>query len=135
MFVRTMYIMVTLAVALSVTSMAYAAPPSPFTGHWKGIDVFDGSNIRLTIAGGGVAPFHITWTESYFSFCEGKAGIMKGTGALSPDDANLLVANLHLQCFTVEKSFSFQEFFRYDANTGIITAEGPNAPQTWSRAH
>jgi len=134
-FVHTMYIMVILAIAFSITSVAYAAAPSPFVGAWKGVDVVDGSDIRLAIAGGGASPFHITWTESYFSFCEGKAGIMKGTGFLSSDDPNLLVADLQIRCFTMDKSFSFEEFFRYDANTDTITAEGLNTPQTWNRPH
>ena len=129
MFVRTMYIMVILAVALSMTTIAYAAPPSPFIGHWQAIDSDDESDIRLTIAGGGASPFHITWTESYFSFCEGKAGIVKGTGLLNPDDSNVLEANLHIKCFTTGASDNFQPVWIYDSGTDTIT-DGMN---TWYR--
>ena len=92
-----------------LSSAALAAPPSPFVGHWQTIDT-DGSDIRLTIAGRG--PYQVTWTESFFSFCNREAGIARGTAAISANP-NVLEGDLFLQCFTVEKS----TFFRLSGHT------------------
>lgn len=102
---------------------AYVGPDpeitqSPFVGHWDAIDV-DGSDIRLTIAGPPNGPFRITSTDSYISFCNGEAGIIRGTGLLNESDANLLEADLHLTCFTTGTALDFHLTFRYHpvANT------------------
>ena len=85
---------------------------SPFVGHWEAIDV-DGSDIRLTIAGPPDGPFQITSTDSYISFCDGEAGLIRGTGLLNEGDANLLEADLHLTCFTTGHTLDFHMTFRY----------------------
>ena len=85
----------TIAALLVFPFATFAAPPSPFVGQWQAIDV-DASDIRLTIGGPPNDPFRITWTESYISFCEGEAGIVRGTGLLNEADANLLEADLHV---------------------------------------
>ncbi len=120
MFVRAMYIMVILAVALSVTTVVYAAPPSPFIGNWQATDV-DGSNMTLSIAGRPSGPFQITWTDDYISFCDGEAGIVRGTGWLNEGDSNLLEADLHLECFTTGASLDFHVTFRYHPATNTLS--------------
>ena len=72
--VRAIIIVFILAIAFFIVEVAYSAAPSPFIGQWEAIDV-DGSDIRLTIAGPPQGPFQITWTENYFGFCGGEAGI------------------------------------------------------------
>ena len=74
-----MYSMVILAVVLSVSTVAYAGPPSPFVGKWEAVDV-DGSDMSLAIGGPATGPFQITWTDKYISYCNGEAGIIRGTG-------------------------------------------------------
>lgn len=101
---------------------------SPFVGHWEAIDV-DGSDIRLTIAGPPDGPFQITWTESYISFCDGEAGIVRGTGTLSESDPLLLEANLHVECFTTGESMDFQTSWTYDPGTDTISS----GVTTWHR--
>jgi hypothetical protein len=115
--------------------MAHAAPPSPFRGHWQGIDV-DGSDIRLTIAGPPNGPFRITWTESYLSFCDGGPGIVRGTGWLDEDDPNLLEAELSVRCFTTGDSRDFHVTWIYDAGTNTISSGFItwHRPQAGSRA-
>jgi hypothetical protein len=109
---------------VALPAVAHAAPPSPFTGHWQGVDV-DGSDIRLTIAGPPNGPFRITWTESYITFCGGGPGIVTGTAWLNEGDANLLDAELHVRCFTTGASGDFSALFEYrpDTNTLKITYE------------
>src|SRR3989337_2825067 len=99
MFAGTMYIMVILAVLFSMTTVVYAAPKSPFLGQWQAIDV-DGGDIRLSIGGKPSGPFKITWTESYFGFCGGEAGLARGTGWLDEGAPYVLEAGLPLACFT-----------------------------------
>jgi hypothetical protein len=115
-----MYIMVILAVALSVTSVAYAAPKSPFLGKWQATDV-DGSDMSLSIAGRSTGPFQITWTDKYISFCNGEAGILRGTGWLNGADPNLLEADVHLECFTTGDTLDFHVTFRYDPATNTLS--------------
>jgi hypothetical protein len=100
---------------------AYAASPSPFIGEWQAIDV-DGSDIRLTIAGRPSGPFEITWTESYISFCNREAGIVRGTGRLNESDPNLLEADLHVECFTTGASLDFHITWVYDPGTDTISS-------------
>jgi hypothetical protein len=120
MFVRTMYIMVISAVVLSVSTTVYAAPPSPFLGHWEAIDV-DGSEMTLNIAGRPEGPFQLTWTDDYISLCNGEAGIVRGTGWLNENDPNLLEADVHLECFTTEDSLDFHVTFRHHPGTNTLS--------------
>lgn len=101
---------------------------SPFVGHWQAIDV-DGSDIRLTIAGPPDGPFQITWTESYFSFCGGEAGIARGTGWLDDSDPHVLNANLRLRCFTTGDTLDFDVTWIYDPGTDTISS----GVTTWHR--
>jgi hypothetical protein len=120
MLVRTMYIMVVLVVVLSVSTVVYAAPPSPFVGHWEAIDV-DGSDMNLAIGGPPAGPFRITWTDDYISFCGGEAGIVRGTGWLNEGDSNLLEADVHLECFTTGDTLDFHVTFRYHPVTNTLS--------------
>lgn len=105
---------------LVIPAIAYAASPSVFNGHWQAIDV-DGSDIRLTIAGPPQGPFQITWTESYISFCGGKAGIVRGSGWLVESD--VLIANLTLVCFTTGDTIDFEIIWIYDPGTDTISSD------------
>ena len=120
MFTRTVNIMVILAVVLSVSTVAYAAPPSPFVGNWKATDV-DGSDMSLAIGGKPDGPFKITLTDKYISFCDGEAGIARGTGWLNENDPNLLEADLHLECFTTGAILDFHVTFRYHPVTNTLS--------------
>ncbi|HEX9618071.1 MAG TPA: hypothetical protein VGA03_11730, partial [Anaerolineales bacterium] len=116
-----------------VPTSALAASASPFVGHWQAIDV-DGSDIRLTIAGPPNGPFNITWTESSFGFCDGEAGIVRGTGWLREGDPYVLEADLHLKCFTTGTSLDFQVTWRYDPATDTIAYLEPDPViMTWHR--
>ncbi|MGW8226603.1 MAG: LamG domain-containing protein, partial [Anaerolineales bacterium] len=113
---------------LVIPKSTFAASTSPFIGHWQAIDV-DGSDIRLSIAGPPQGPFQITWTESYISFCDREAGIVRGTGWLNEGDSNLLEADLHLECFTTGASLDFQIAWVYDPGTDTIS----DGSLTWHR--
>jgi hypothetical protein len=95
--------------------------PFPFIGQWQAIDV-DGGDIRLSIGGKPSGPFRITWTESYFGFCGGKAGIARGIGWLNPEVPYLLEANLHLTCFTTGDQVDFHLVWRYDPSMGWLAS-------------
>jgi hypothetical protein len=118
-------ILVILAIALPVTQVAYAVSSSPFVGHWQATDI-DGSDIRLSIGGPPSGPFQITWTESYISFCNGEAGIVRGTGQLDESDPNRLEADLQLECFTLEASQDFHFSWRYHPLTGTLSSRHEN---------
>ncbi|HEX6033802.1 MAG TPA: hypothetical protein VFY83_05175 [Anaerolineales bacterium] len=120
MFATILSIFVILAIAFSVTTVVYAAPKSPFIGKWEAIDV-DGSDMHLTIAGRPTGPFHITWTDKYISFCNGEAGIIRGTGWLNQGDPNLLEADVHLECFTTGDTLDFHVTFRYHPATNTLS--------------
>lgn len=108
---------------------ASTAPPSPFVGDWLGVDAGDLSDIRLAIAGSPSGPFSITWTESFFGGCDGEAGIVRGTGSLSDDDPNILVGDLHFQCFTTGNAVDVVMEWRYDPVSNTISS----GDITWHR--
>ncbi len=132
-FANILSIFAILAIAFPVTSVASAASSSPFVGHWQATDV-DGSDIRLTIGGPPDGPFQITWTESYISFCNGEAGIIRGTGQFNASDPNLLEADLHLTCFTTGASLDFHFVWRYHPAANTLSSSYGNGVVTiWHR--
>lgn len=119
--------------AFAQAAQPSAPPVSPFIGNWQATDV-DGSKIRLTIAGIPVGPFQITWTESSFSFCDGQAGIILGTGMLTEDDPNILEADLRLECFTTGASRGFHFMWRFHPATNTLSSRDENGVVTiWFR--
>jgi hypothetical protein len=121
-------LVLTLLISMPTGGVA-AGPPSPFIGHWQAIDV-DGSDIRLAIAGPPEGPFQITWTESYISFCDGEAGIVRGTGFLNAEDPNLLEGDLVVECLISGQSLEFHQTFRYHANADTLSTSYDGATMT-----
>lgn len=132
MLANILSIFVVLAMAFPVSSVVHAAS-SPFVGHWTAIDV-DGSDIRLTIAGRADGPFQITWTENYLSFCNGEAGIVRGTGWLMEGNSKALEADLHVECFTSDAEMDLHMIWRYHALTNTLSSRYDNGVVTiWKR--
>ncbi len=122
MFLNILSIVVVLAMAFPATTVVSAASGSPFLGQWQATDV-DGSDMRMAIAGRPSGPFQITWTDNYFSRCNGEAGIIRGTAWLDENDPNLLDADLELECFTTDDTLSFQVTFRYHPVTNTLSVK------------
>jgi hypothetical protein len=120
MFANILSIVVILAMAFPVTTVAYAAAKSPFAGKWEAVDV-DGSDMNLAIGGPPAGPFQITWTDDYISYCGGEAGIVRGTGWLNEGDPNLLEADVHLECFRTGDTLDFHVTFRYHPTTNTLS--------------
>lgn len=131
MFTRILYSMIVLAMVLSVSTVVYAAA-NPFVGKWEAIDV-DGSDIRLVIAGPPNGPFQVTWTESYISFCNGEAGIVRGTAWLNEMYPNLLEADLYVECFTTGNATEFHLTFRYHPATNTLSSLFNAVVTIWHR--
>jgi hypothetical protein len=112
---------------MASASLAQAGPGNPFSGQWVAVDSFDGSDIRLTIAGNPAGPLRITWTENYFSICDGEPGIGRGTGNLGA--ANELYAEIHFRCFTTGFTLDHTATFVYDPVTDTLT----DGVDTWYR--
>lgn len=109
------------------------AVKSPFIGKWEAIDI-DGSDLRLTIEGADQGSYEITWTESYISFCGGEAGRGQGTGWLDENDPNILMADIHLECFTTGTALDFRHTWRYYPASDTIAFVNPDtATITWHR--
>ena len=123
------YLLAAAALALSAFT---PAPRSPFVGHWQAVDPADDSHMRLTIGGPRSGPFNITWTESYFSFCQGQPGIVRGTGWLG-DDPHVLEADLRIQCFTTGGSLDFHYTWTYLAERNLLLSEDGPFFTLWHR--
>ena len=122
----------TMAMTRSPTAIAQAG--SPFVGDWRAIDRSDGSDIRVSIGGPPAGPFRITWTESSFGGCERKAGLVQGTGSLHPDDPYVLQADLHFECFTVEREADFQMTWVYHPDLDALLSQDEEGYVTiWTR--
>ena len=116
------------------TASATALARSPFVGVWRAIDFGDGSLMRATILGPAGGPFLITWTESYFSFCDGRAGLATGKGRLSPDDPQVLEADLHLKCFRTGDEVSWHQIWQYRPTyDDLVSQETPGVETIWKR--
>jgi hypothetical protein len=99
----------TICALLALPSVVHAAP-ADFTGHWLGVDV-DESNVRITITGPTFGPFDITWTDSYWSYCDGGPGIIRGTGTLT--SPFLMDADLVVDCLATGESESLHVTFEH----------------------
>ena len=65
------------------TAVDWYVHPS-YTGLWRAVDVYDDSNMQMTISGFGNHLYQLTWTDDYWSICGGRGGIGLGTGSLNP---------------------------------------------------
>lgn len=114
-------------VSMLTFSVVSASPADPFTGHWYAVDSFDGSDIRLTIAGGGAGSYRITWTENYFTLCAGEPGIGRGSG--TSVSATELDVEIQFTCFTTGTTLDQVFTFTYNPVTNTLT----DGTDTWSR--
>jgi hypothetical protein len=112
-------IAVTIALCLLTISAASAAPKSPFKGLWRAIDL-DDSNIQLSIAGGGRGIYQLTWTDDYWSVCDGLPGIGRGVGQLDSGDPNLLHTDIVIRCTSQHESIERQFDAVYHADTDTL---------------
>ena len=122
-------VLIIVIVSLLTTSLSYAGTGSPFIGDWYATDM-DGSDIRLVIAGNPNGLFHITSTDSYISFCNGEAGIIRGTGLQNPENNFVLEANLKVICFTTGDTLELETSFFYDYTHDTFSGMSV----TWYRA-
>jgi hypothetical protein len=133
-FVRSFYILFILGVTFAFTGVSYAYARVPFLGHWYAVDS-DGSNMRLNIGGPPDGPFNITWVDDYMSYCDGEAGIIRGTGYINELNVNLLEADLIAECFTTGDSLPFHMTFRYHPITLTLSSQYENGRMIiWRRA-
>lgn len=116
-----------------IVSTASAASKSPFKGRWSAVDV-DGSNIRMTIAGGGRGVYRVIWVDDYWSICDGDPGSGRGTGTIDSANPNLMTVSLDIYC---AGSFAgtFPMTFEYISGTDMIINPLPGSAGTvyWDR--
>jgi hypothetical protein len=121
-------------VAFSVTGSALAAGHRTFVGIWRAIDIFDGSVIRTTIAGPARGPFLITWTESFFSFCDGKPGLATGIGRLNQDNPYILEASIRLKCLRSRETVQWHQVWEYRPDYDVLASQSDYGVETvWTR--
>ena len=127
---RRMYQIAIAIIVLSLLSIsaASAAPRSPFKGLWRAIDQ-DGSNIQLSIAGGGRGIFRLTWTDDYWSICGGNPGIGRGVGSLYSVFPNILHTDCVIRCTSLQEDHVYYFDAVYYAGTDTMTFQDV----TWSR--
>jgi hypothetical protein len=113
-------IVLIIALTLITISTASAAPKSPFKGVWRAVDL-DGSNIQLSIAGGGQGIFHLIWTDDYWGICEGDPGLGKGVGELDENDPYILHTDWIIKCTSRHESYPYQFDAEYDPITDKLT--------------
>lgn len=121
--IRLLATMLVMALALSLMGAAAPRAASPFVGIWRAVDNVDGSLMRVTIVGPARGPFAITWTESYFSFCEGRAGLGTGIGRLDPADPNVLRAHMRLRCLRTGDKVEWDQEWQYRPAYDVLASQ------------
>ena len=128
---------VTCAFALAVMPLAatgFAYEASPYVGVWRAIDQVDGSLMRAAIWGPVMGRFFVTWTESYFTLCDGRDGLAVGTGKLNPENPNILRAHMRLRCFRTGESVEWDQQWEYRPDYDVLASRGDFKVETiWSR--
>ncbi len=102
-----------------------------FLGIWEGIDPDDGSAQQILIRGGENGVFNLLWYETFWSVCDGRRGILKGTGELAPDGKDILVVDIVISCFdpdadVVEETLTFELVGK---DMVLVTAGNPEVLQ------
>ena len=122
------------ALGLSLIAAANLSARSPFVGLWRAIDQLDDSLIRVTILGPVNGRFSVTWTESYFTFCESRYGLATGVGRLSPENPNILEAEMRLRCFGTGETVRWPQVWEYRAAYHVLASQGDYGVETiWTR--
>ena len=124
------------ALALVLSSFAltgFIARPSPFVGIWRAIDQGDGSLMRAAIWGPVMGRFFVTWTESYFTFCEGRDGLAVGTGRLDPQNPNILEMEMRLGCFRTGESVRWHQVWQYRPTYDDLVSKDSGVETIWKR--
>jgi hypothetical protein len=110
--------------ALMAVLPAAASSRNPFRGHWKGVDAFDGSNIRLQIveqskSGGQVFDLR-AHDDRTGSWC-GEDAEMTGIAAHAAED--VLTASMIWWCLPAGSSvlYFLPDTLTYDPTTDTIT--------------
>jgi len=88
-----------------------------YTGHWRAVDSYDQSNMQLTISGGDNDQYQLTWTDDYWSTCDGSPGIGRGTGI--PNSGGFLRVNWVIKCHGVV-TWQGQIDYVMDIGTGTL---------------
>ena len=98
-------LVLTLSIVFTSLVSAYALEGKTyFIGLWQGVDPLDGSENLISITLNKDGTFNIIGSESYWTFCDGGRGIVKGTGHLiyqgTLDHLGILEADETLTCFS-----------------------------------
>lgn len=131
---RILTLTLALILAFSLTGSASAAGSRSFIGIWRAIDIYDESLIQVTIAGPARGPFQITWKETFFSFCDGRAGFTSGIGWLDPDEPFTLEADMRLTCLRTGNTREWHQVWQYRSTFDVLTSQGDYGVETiWTR--
>ena len=116
---RLMAVVVIVTLLFLSIAAASASDNSPLIGHWRAVDL-DGSNIQLSIAGGGRGVFQLTFVDDYWSICDGLPGIGRGLGSLDVADPNILHTQMVFQYTSQHESHEYQFKAIYYPSTDTI---------------
>ena len=97
-----------------------------FLGLWQGIDPVDGSSQTVEISRGADGGFELLWAESYWTVCDGRRAVLRGTGESAAGDRSTLVFEMEITCFDPE-SVPVRDTIRFrivGQNMLLATAEG-----------
>jgi hypothetical protein len=123
--------------ALVAVPAAQAAPSSPFTGSWVGIDPVDGSTQHLYIQGGTTV--QILYVDEFGSVCERMGAptdvftaVLTGTVSGDELDAWFKAAGCGPVVVLTAASFFSWTFF-YNSSTDTLWGAINDGPTTWHR--
>jgi hypothetical protein len=123
--------MLLLAVTVSAVS---ARRGSPWVGRWQTMDYLSDdtstNTLNITLRGSG-PDYQLVWRETYFSLCDGRPGIGRGTAV---EDGAVLHASMIFYCTGKPEPVIYIDF-TYNANdtlTTVLYIPGPY-PQIWNR--
>jgi hypothetical protein len=126
----TVSVIFILGTVLQPTTSVAAKGISPFDGIWHATDYGDESLMQVTILGPIKGPFLVTWTESYFTFCNGQAGLATGKGKLNPNDPNILEADMRLICFRTGSTVEWHQVWTYKPAYGVLASQDSYGVET-----
>jgi hypothetical protein len=111
-----------------------SSPQASFVGEWQATDSYDGSAMRLTIAGDTAGGYLLMWDDEYWSLCEGSA-IVGTTGSMDASDPNILHTYWVVECAVPGQVGEFAADIRYsELNDTLELIYDDGASDTWYRA-
>ena len=98
-----------------------------FWGLWEAVDSLDGSTEQVSMSKGEDGSLDLLWRESYWTICDGRRGILRGSGRVERSGRRAVVFEMQITCFDPEEVV-LEDSIRFElVGQNMLLASSPGA--------